>query len=83
VAVNHVLLAAMLRFARGHGVLESGLFSAESLSIDLALAAAGVAIAALGSNEALLAVIAAGPLLLAHRLFLLMAAADTPAAQTR
>jgi hypothetical protein len=82
VALNHVLLSAMLRLARGHSARDSRLFSAEAVSIDLALAGAGVAIAALGSTEVVLALAAAAPLLLAHRLFLLMAA-HTAAAQPR
>ena len=45
VALNHVLLATMLHFARGHTLRETGLFSAESLSTDFVLAALGVAFA--------------------------------------
>ena len=81
VTLNHLLLAAMLRLARGHGVRECGLFSPESLTIDLALAGVGVAIAALSGENAVLVAAAVAPLLLAHRLFRLMAAAGaSPAA---
>lgn len=81
VTLNHALLAAMLQLARGHGVRESGLFSLESLTIDLVLGGVGVAIAALSSENAVLVAAVVAPLLFAHRLFRLMAAASvTPAA---
>ena len=44
VSLNHVLLATMLHFARGHSLRATGLFSAESLSTDFVLAALGVEI---------------------------------------
>ena len=47
VSLNHVLLATMLHFARGHTLRGTGLFSAESLSTDFVLAALGVAFAAI------------------------------------
>ena len=83
VALNHVLLAAMLRLARGHGIRASGLFSSEALSIDLALAALGLGVAALAQENAGVAVAVVAPLLLAHRLFHLMAAASGPLATPR
>jgi hypothetical protein len=73
VGLNHLLLAAMLRLARGHRARETGLFSTEALSIDLVLAGAGIAVAALAHENAALALAAGAPLLLAHRLFRLMA----------
>ena len=45
VLVNHVLLAPMLRLARGVSFADSGLFSAESLSSDIVLAGLGVVLA--------------------------------------
>ena len=44
--VNHFLLAAMLRLARGHSFREAGLFSAKTVAMDLVVAALGVALAA-------------------------------------
>ena len=44
VAVNHILLAPMLHFFYSHSIRELGIFSFESLSTDLVLAALGVGI---------------------------------------
>ena len=44
VAVNHILLAPMLHFFYSHSFRELGIFSFESLSTDLVLAALGVGI---------------------------------------
>lgn len=67
VALNHVLLAAMLHYARGHSLRASGLFSGESLSTDLVLAALGVAFASLWEWNPLILPAAVAPLLLIHR----------------
>jgi diguanylate cyclase (GGDEF)-like protein/putative nucleotidyltransferase with HDIG domain len=67
VALNHVLLATMLHHARGHSLRESGLFSMESLSTDLVLAALGVAFASLWNWNPLILPAAVAPLLLIHR----------------
>src|SRR6187431_3821583 len=67
VALNHVLLATMLHFARGHTLRETGLFSAESLSTDFVLAALGVAFAAIWTWNPWLLPTAVAPLLLIHR----------------
>jgi diguanylate cyclase (GGDEF)-like protein/putative nucleotidyltransferase with HDIG domain len=67
VALNHVLLAAMLRLARGHTFRATGLFSAESLSTDVVLATLGVAFAGLWKWNPLLLPTAVAPLLLIHR----------------
>lgn len=75
VVLNHLLLGAMLMLARGHRLRASGLFSIESISIDLVLAVVGVVLAALSTSNAALVVVAVAPLLLADRLFRLMAAA--------
>jgi len=67
VAVNHTLLAPMLRFARGHTLRESGLFTYENLSTDLVLAALGVGLATVWHFDAWLTPFAMAPLLLVHR----------------
>ena len=67
VAANHVLLATMLHFARGHTFRETGLFSGDSLSTDLVLAALGVAFASLWRWNPYLLPTAVAPLLLIHR----------------
>jgi len=67
VSVNRALLAPMLRFARGHSLRESGLFTAESLLTELSLAALGVALAVLWRNDVWLLPFVAAPLVLVHR----------------
>ena len=67
VSLNHVLLATMLHFARGHSFRGTGLFSAESLSTDFVLALLGVAFAGLWDWNPLLLPAAVAPLLLVHR----------------
>lgn len=67
VVVNHVLLAPMLRLARGHSLRETDLFTRMSLGIDAVLASLGVAVAAfLVLNPWLLPTLLA-PLVLANR----------------
>ena len=67
VAVNHLLLAVMLRLGRGHSFRQSGLFSATGLTMELVLAALGIAIgASVLFNPWILPVLIA-PLALAHR----------------
>jgi diguanylate cyclase (GGDEF)-like protein/putative nucleotidyltransferase with HDIG domain len=67
VALNHVLLATMLHFARGHSLRSTGLFSVDSLSTDLVLAALGVAFASLWRWNPYLIPTAIAPLVLIHR----------------
>src|SRR5262249_40470867 len=67
VFVNHALLSPMLRFARGHTLRESGLFSYENLSTDLVLASLGVGLASLWHYDAWLTPFAIAPLILVHR----------------
>jgi diguanylate cyclase (GGDEF)-like protein/putative nucleotidyltransferase with HDIG domain len=67
VLVNHGILAAMLKLARGHSLRESGLFSFEGLSTDLVLAALGVGVAALWNVNPWLMPFALAPLVLIHR----------------
>ncbi len=67
VGVNHVVLAMMLRLGRGHSFRQSGLFSATGLTMELVLAALGIAIgASVLFNPWILPVLIA-PLALAHR----------------
>jgi diguanylate cyclase (GGDEF)-like protein/putative nucleotidyltransferase with HDIG domain len=67
VALNHFLLATMLHFARGHTLRSTGLFSLDSLSTDLVLAALGVAFASLWRWNPYLIPTAVAPLILIHR----------------
>ena len=67
VVVNHLLLAIVLRLARGHSFRESGLFTLQSLSTDLVLALLGVVVAALWLENPWLVALALAPLVLVHR----------------
>jgi diguanylate cyclase (GGDEF)-like protein/putative nucleotidyltransferase with HDIG domain len=67
VAVNHILLAPMLHFFYSHSIRELGIFSFESLSTDLVLAALGVGIAVFWRSNPWLIPFAVAPLLLIHR----------------
>jgi diguanylate cyclase (GGDEF)-like protein/putative nucleotidyltransferase with HDIG domain len=67
VAVNHILLAPMLHFFYSHSIKELGIFSFESLSTDLVLAALGVGIGTFWNVNPWLMPFAIAPLLLIHR----------------
>jgi diguanylate cyclase (GGDEF)-like protein/putative nucleotidyltransferase with HDIG domain len=67
VGTNHVLLATMLHFARGHTLRETGLFSMDSLATDLVLAALGVCFASIWRWNPYLLPAVIAPLLLIHR----------------
>jgi diguanylate cyclase (GGDEF)-like protein/putative nucleotidyltransferase with HDIG domain len=67
VAVNHILLAPMLHFFYSHSFRELGIFSFESLSTDLVLAALGVGIGTFWDLNPWLLPFAVAPLLLIHR----------------
>ncbi|HET7572030.1 MAG TPA: GGDEF domain-containing protein [Gaiellaceae bacterium] len=67
VTVNHLLLARMLRVARGHSAAASGLFSFDGLITDVGLAATGVAVAFALLREPALAPVVALPLVLIQR----------------
>ena len=67
VAVNHTLLAVMLRLGRGHSLRQTGLFSFENLSTELGLAALGVAVATLWVANPWLIPFALAPLVFIHR----------------
>ena len=64
---NHVLLAGMLRLARGHSFRESGLFSPISLGLDFVIGLLGVAVAGFVDVNPWLVPALVAPLLLAHR----------------
>src|SRR5438874_2563114 len=67
VTINHLLLAVMLHFARGHTLKETGLFDIENLSTDFVLAALGVATYAFWEANQWLIPFAIAPLVLVHR----------------
>ena len=67
VGANHVVLAPMLMFARGHSLRESGVFSVESLSTDFIVSTLGVGFAAFWHLNPWLIPFAVAPLLLIHR----------------
>jgi diguanylate cyclase (GGDEF)-like protein/putative nucleotidyltransferase with HDIG domain len=67
VMLNHFILSVMLRLARGHSLRESGLFSFESVSTDLVLAALGVLVAFAWEINPALIPFAIAPLLLIQR----------------
>ncbi len=67
VGTNHFLLATMLHFAQRASLRRSELFSVESLSTDLILAALGVALATFWLENPWLILVAIAPLVLIHR----------------
>jgi diguanylate cyclase (GGDEF)-like protein/putative nucleotidyltransferase with HDIG domain len=67
VTVNHVLVAGILKLGRDHTFRETGLFSAESISIDLVLAILGVSLAAFWNWNPWLIFAALAPLIVVHR----------------
>jgi diguanylate cyclase (GGDEF)-like protein len=67
IAVNHLLLARMLWLARGHDSTSSGLFSADGLLADGAVASVGIGIAFALVHQPALAVTAILPLVLIQR----------------
>jgi two-component system cell cycle sensor histidine kinase/response regulator CckA len=73
VLLNHLLLAPMLRLARGQSFRESGLFSAQSLFTDLVLAGLGVAFAYLWRANPWLTPALVAPLILSHHSYSLLA----------
>ena len=83
VGLNHLLLATMLRLARGRSFRASALFSIESLSIDLVLAILGVALAAFSRSNPVLIVAAVAPVFLIHRLLSMKASLGDSAPPSR
>jgi diguanylate cyclase (GGDEF)-like protein len=67
VAVQHSLLALVLKLARGHTLAGTGLFAFQSLSMDTVLASIGVVVTSLWQSNPFLIVFALAPLVLLHR----------------
>src|SRR4051794_4097756 len=67
VILNHVIVAGMLYFARGHRPSDTDLFSVAMLSTELVLAALGIGVAAFWQVNPALIPFALAPLLLIHR----------------
>ena len=67
VATNHILVAVILKLGRNHTVRETGLFTAESISIDLVLTILGVSLAAFWHWNPWLIFAALAPLVVVHR----------------
>jgi diguanylate cyclase (GGDEF)-like protein len=67
VGITHLVLALMLHVRAGSSLLETGLFSVESLSTDLALAALGVGVTVAWDANPWSIVFVVMPLLLIHR----------------
>jgi diguanylate cyclase (GGDEF)-like protein len=67
VVVSHLILALMLRFRTGSSLLDTGLFSVESLSTDFALAALGVGVSVAWAANPWSVVFVVTPLVLIHR----------------
>jgi diguanylate cyclase (GGDEF)-like protein/putative nucleotidyltransferase with HDIG domain len=67
VAVNHVLVAVILKLGRGHSFRETGLFSVEQLSVDVVLTILGVSLAAFWNWNPWLIFAALAPLVVVHR----------------
>jgi PAS domain-containing protein len=67
VAINHTLLAPMLRLGRGVSFRQSGLFAFESLGSDVVLAGLGIALAMVWLTNIWLVPAIVAPLLLSHR----------------
>jgi diguanylate cyclase (GGDEF)-like protein len=67
VLLNHVLLARMLRLARGHELKATRLFMADGLLTDLVLAAIGIGTAIALVQEPAAAAVTALPLIMIHR----------------
>jgi len=64
---NHLFLALMLKFARGHSFRETGLFGSESVSVDLIITVLGVSLAAFWNWNAWMTFAALAPLVVVHR----------------
>jgi diguanylate cyclase (GGDEF)-like protein/putative nucleotidyltransferase with HDIG domain len=67
VALNHTLLALMLRVARGLSLRQTGLVSLDSLVTDLVLGGLGLVLASFWRTNPWLLPVAVAPLVLVHR----------------
>jgi diguanylate cyclase (GGDEF)-like protein/putative nucleotidyltransferase with HDIG domain len=65
--LNHGILAAMLREAKGHTIRSTGLLGFDSLANELVLALVGFAVASFWKADPWLVALALAPLLLIHR----------------
>jgi two-component system cell cycle sensor histidine kinase/response regulator CckA len=83
VAINHTLLAPMLRLGRGVSLRQSGLFAFESLASDVVLAGLGIALAMVWVTNAWLVPAIIAPLLLSHRSIRLLGTARDSEARFR
>jgi PAS domain S-box-containing protein len=73
VVLNHLLLATMLRLARGHTFRDSGLFWASSLCKDVVVGCLGVVLAFVWTANPSLVPIVVAPLVLSHNSFSVLA----------
>jgi diguanylate cyclase (GGDEF)-like protein/putative nucleotidyltransferase with HDIG domain len=67
VAVNHVLVALILKLGRGHSFRETGLFTTDMLSVDVILTVLGVSLAAFWNWNPWMIFAALAPLVVVHR----------------
>jgi diguanylate cyclase (GGDEF)-like protein/putative nucleotidyltransferase with HDIG domain len=67
VAVNHVLVALILKLGRGHSFRETGLFTTDMLSVDVILTVLGVSLAAFWNWNPWMIFAAIAPLVVVHR----------------
>ncbi len=67
VAVNHLLVAIILKLGRGHSFRETGLFGLEQVSVDVVLTILGVSLAAFWNWNPWLIFAALAPLVVVHR----------------
>ena len=67
ILVNHLLLATMLRLARGTSYRESELFSPKTIAMDLVVSALGVALASFWKSNPWLTPAVIAPLVVSHR----------------
>ena len=74
IGLHHLLLATMLRVARGHSFRESGLFAGPTLATAFVLAGIGVALATLWSVNPWVVPAIVAPLVWSHRSFTTLAA---------
>ena len=67
VVANHVIVALTLHFVRGHTLEQTGVFTIDSMSIDLVLSTLGLTLAAFWIWDPWLAFASIAPLLVVHR----------------
>jgi len=67
VAVNHVLVALIIKLGRGHSFRETGLFGSEGISVDVVLTLLGVTLASFWHWNPWMIFAALAPLIVVHR----------------